>query len=101
MAWGSGNGTGFLIGPNRFMTNAHVVSNSRLIYIKKVGDPKPYKARVVNVAHDCDLALLELESDDEYGAAFSKVQPLFIGGTPKLNTTVVAVGLPHRVSESR
>lgn len=101
---GSGNGTGFLIGPNRFMTNAHVVSNSRLIYIKKVGDPKPYKARVVNVAHDCDLALLELESDEEYGAAFSKVQPLFIGGTPKLNTTVVAVGYPiggERISVTR
>lgn len=101
---GSGNGTGFLVGPNRFLTNAHVVSDSRLIYIKKVGDPKPYKARVVNVAHDCDLALLELESVDEFGAAFSGIQPLFIGGTPKLNTTVVAVGYPiggERISVTR
>ena len=45
----SGNGTGFLVGPNKFLTNAHVVSNGRLIYIKKVNDPKPYKARVVHV----------------------------------------------------
>ena len=101
---GSGNGTGFLVGPNRFITNAHVVSNSRLIYLKKMSDPKPYKARVINVAHDCDLALLELESDDEFGAAFSSVEPLFIGGIPKLNTTVVAVGYPiggERISVTR
>ncbi len=101
---GSGNGTGFLIGPNRFLTNAHVVSNSRLIYIKKVSDPKPYKARVVNVAHDCDLALLELESDTEFDSAFKDLTPLYIGGLPKLNTTVVAVGYPiggERISVTR
>lgn len=101
---GSGNGTGFLVGPNRFLTNAHVVSNARLIYIKKVSDPKPYLARVVSVAHDCDLAMLELESTDEYATAFSNVQPLFIGGVPKLNTTVVAVGYPiggERISVTR
>ena len=63
---GSGNGTGFLVGPNRFVTNAHVVSDSRLIYIKKVNDPKPYQALVLFVAHDCDLAMLELESDIDF-----------------------------------
>lgn len=101
---GSGNGTGFLVGPNRFLTNAHVVSNSRLIYLKKVSDPKPYKARVVSIAHDCDLALLELESPDEFAVAFGDVKPLFIGGIPKLNTTVVAVGYPiggDRISVTR
>jgi len=100
----SGNGTGFLVGPNRFLTNAHVVSNTRLIYIKKGSDPKPYKARVIHVAHDCDLALLELESDDEFASAFSGLKPLFIGGTPKLNTTVIAVGYPiggDRISVTR
>ncbi|MEM7601943.1 MAG: trypsin-like peptidase domain-containing protein [Verrucomicrobiota bacterium] len=100
----SGNGTGFLVGPNRFLTNAHVVSDARLIYIKKMSDPKPYEARVINVAHDCDLALLELESDEEFEGAFANLQPLFIGGIPKLNTTVVAVGYPiggERISVTR
>lgn len=100
----SGNGTGFLVGPNRFLTNAHVVSDARLIYIKKMSDPKPYEARVVNVAHDCDLALLELESEEEFKGAFANLQPLFIGGIPKLNTTVVAVGYPiggERISVTR
>lgn len=100
----SGNGTGFLVGPNRFLTNAHVVSDSRLIYIKNVSDPEPYKARVVNVAHDCDLALLELESEADFEAGFQGVRPLHIGGIPKLNTTVVAVGFPiggDRISVTR
>jgi S1-C subfamily serine protease len=101
---GSGNGTGFLVGPNRFLTNAHVVSDSRLIYIKNVSDPEPYKARVVNVAHDCDLALLELESEADFEAGFKGIQPLLIGGIPKLNTTVIAVGYPiggDRISVTR
>lgn len=101
---GSGNGTGFLVGPNRFLTNAHVVSDSRLIYIRNVSDPEPYKARVVNVAHDCDLALLELESPEDFEAGFKGVKPLLIGGIPKLNTTVVAVGYPiggDRISVTR
>jgi S1-C subfamily serine protease len=101
---GSGNGTGFLVGPNRFLTNAHVVSDSRLIYIKNVSDPEPYKARVVNVAHDCDLALLELESEADFEAGFKGIRPLLIGGIPKLNTTVIAVGYPiggDRISVTR
>jgi len=100
----SGNGTGLLVNDNQFLTNAHVVSNARLIYIKKVSDPKPYKARVVNIAHDCDLALLELESEDEYEDAFQGIEPLFLGGIPKLNTTVIAVGYPiggDRISVTR
>ena len=101
---GSGVGTGFLVGKNQFLTNAHVVSNNRLIYIKKRGDPRPYKARVLHIAHDCDLALLEIEDDIEFRAAFGKVEPLYIGGLPKLNTTVIAVGYPiggERISVTR
>lgn len=100
----SGNGTGFLVGPNRFLTNAHVVSDSRLIYIKNVSDPEPYKARVLYVAHDCDLALLELESEADFEDGFKGIQPLLIGGIPKLNTTVIAVGYPiggDRISVTR
>ncbi|MBL9150897.1 MAG: trypsin-like peptidase domain-containing protein [Verrucomicrobiales bacterium] len=101
---GNGVGTGFLVGKNQFLTNAHVVSNNRLIYIKKVNDPKPYKARVLHVAHDCDLALLEVESTDEFESGFGKVKPLPIGGIPKLNTTVTAIGYPiggERISVTR
>ncbi len=85
-----GSGTGFLIGKNRFMTNAHVVSDSQLVYIKKVGDAKPYRARIVAIAHDCDLAMLELEDP----SAFENVTPLEFGTLPQLDTTVKTIGYP-------
>ena len=61
-----GNGTGWLVAPNKFVTNAHVVSNSRIVYIKKVGDAKPYRAKILHIAHDCDLAMLELEDPSAF-----------------------------------
>jgi S1-C subfamily serine protease len=95
-----GVGTGFLVAPNRFLTNAHVVSDSRLLYIKKIDDPKPYEAEIVHIAHDCDLALLALKDP----SAFADVRPLRFGGIPPLNSTVIAVGYPiggQRISVTR
>ena len=97
---GSGIGTGFLIGKNRFLTNAHVVSNRRLIHIKKIDRPELYEAKVLYVAHDCDLALVELKDP----TPFENVEPLYFGNIPKLNTTVIAVGYPiggERISVTR
>jgi S1-C subfamily serine protease len=85
-----GNGTGWLVGPNKFVTNAHVVSNSRIVYIKKVGDAKPYRAKIVHIAHDCDLAMLSLEDP----SAFEGVEPFEIGELPQLDTTVKVIGYP-------
>jgi len=97
-----GSGTAFLIGPNLFMTNAHVVSDASRITIKKVGDSTPHRARVKFIAHDCDLALLELETP---GPAFAKAVPLTISTEiPKLDTIVKVVGYPiggERISVTR
>jgi len=99
---GGGSGTGFLIGPNLFMTNAHVVSDASRLNIRKVGDPTPYRARVKHIAHDCDLALLELIKPAK---AFQSVKPLTISDqVPKLDTTVKVVGFPiggERISVTR
>ena len=65
-----GIGTGFLIGENAFMTNAHVVSNAERIYISMYGDSRKIPARVKFIAHDADLALLEADvpgPSKEYG----------------------------------
>ena len=95
-----GSGTGFLIGKNRFLTNAHVVSNATKLVIRTSDDPEPHPARIVFIAHDCDLAIIEAES----GAHFDKLKPLSFGDIPKLNTEVIAVGYPiggERVSVTR
>ncbi len=97
-----GSGTGFLIAPNLFLTNAHVVSDASRLAIKKVGDPTPYRAKVKHIAHDCDLALLELVKPSK---AFEKTEPLAISTeVPKLDTTVKVVGFPiggERISVTR
>ncbi|WP_078813545.1 S1C family serine protease [Prosthecobacter debontii] len=95
-----GSGTGFLIGKNRFLTNAHVVSNAIKLVIRTTNDPEPHPARVVFIAHDCDLAIIEAED----GTPFEKLKPLSFGGIPKLNTEVIAVGYPiggDRISVTR
>ena len=96
----SGSGTGFLIGKNRFLTNAHVVSNATKLVIRTSNDPEPHPARIVFIAHDCDLALLEAVD----GSHFDHLKPLEFGGIPKLNTEVIAVGYPiggDRISVTR
>ncbi len=95
-----GSGTGFLIGKNRFLTNAHVVSNATRILIRTTNDPEPHPARIVHIAHDCDLALIEAEDSSH----FEKLKPLDFGGIPQLNTEVIAIGYPiggDRISVTR
>jgi len=95
-----GSGTGFLIGKNRFLTNAHVVSNATKLVLRTSNDPRPHPARIVHIAHDCDWATLEAED----GEPFEKLKPLSIGGLPKLNTEVIAIGYPiggDRISVTR
>lgn len=96
----SGSGTGWLVGKNKFLTNAHVVSNSTKLVIRTSNDPEPHEARIVFIAHDCDLAMIEAVNPKP----FEKLKPLEIDGIPKLNSEVIAVGYPiggDRVSVTR
>ena len=52
------SGSGFVIEGGLVLTNAHVVSDSRLLLIHLADDPAPHEAEVLHVAHDCDLALV-------------------------------------------
>jgi S1-C subfamily serine protease len=95
-----GSGTGWLVGKNKFLTNAHVVSNSTKLVIRLTNDPEPYEARILHIAHDCDLAMIEAVDP----RPFEKLKPLEIDGIPKLNSEVIAVGYPiggERVSVTR
>lgn len=85
-----GNGTGFLIGPNQILTNAHVVANSRRILVTKRNSARKLPATISHVAHDCDLALISLDDP----APLEGLIHLPIGGMPELDSEVRAIGYP-------
>src|SRR3977135_950610 len=85
-----GVGAGFVIDGNRSMPNAPLVSNTRYLTVERDGDPNKYTARVVFVAHDCDLALITVASPE----FFKNMVPLGFGGIPELELVVSAYGYP-------
>jgi S1-C subfamily serine protease len=85
-----GSGTGWLVAKDRLMTNAHVVSNARLLTVEKEDDPKKYVASVEFIAHDCDLALLKVEDPDFW----KNTRPLEVGGVPEIESSVSVYGYP-------
>ncbi len=89
-AMGGGSGTGWVVGKDRLMTNAHVVSNARQLTVEKENDPKKYIATVEHIAHDCDLALLKVEDP----AFWKDTKPLPVGDIPEIESTVSVFGYP-------
>ncbi len=103
--WNSGRfsggiGTGFLIGKNKILTNAHVVSNGRRVLLTITGSPVKYPAKVEFIAHDCDLALLSVEDFTD----FEKFPTFQLGEVPVLESQVRVIGYPiggERLSVTR
>ncbi len=99
--FGRGNGTGFMVQPGLFMTNAHVVADAERIYVSPYADARKLRARVKYVAHDADLALIEVEDS----AAFADIPCLEFSDTlPRLEEEVRAIGYPiggNRLSVTR
>ena len=83
-------GSGFLIHDGLILTNAHVVSDSRMLLVNKLSSPSPFLADVVAIAHDSDLALLKVRDPGFY----SNLTPLELGGVPELQSRVRAYGYP-------
>jgi len=92
-------GSGFLIYDGFILTNAHVVSDSRMLLVNKLSSPNPFLADVVAIAHDSDLALLKVRDPDFY----KNLTPLELGGVPELQSRVRAYGYPvggHELSRT-
>lgn len=85
-----GLGSGFVIDGQRIMTNAHVVSWSKQLIVYRFQDPKPYRATVEFIGHDCDLAVLKVDDP----SFFEGIPALEIGTLPKVRSTVVTYGYP-------
>ncbi|MDD5199616.1 MAG: trypsin-like peptidase domain-containing protein [Terrimicrobiaceae bacterium] len=87
---GQGIGAGFVIAGDRILTNAHVVSNARMIWITREGDPNRYAAKIKFIAHDSDLAILQPLNLD----FFKSMRPLEFNGIPEIESTVMVYGYP-------
>lgn len=93
-------GSGFVIDGGLILTNAHVVSDSRMLLVFLYGDPDPHPAVVHAIGHDCDLALLRLVEP----GALDAIAPLPFGGLPPLRAPVETFGYPvggRQISSTR
>lgn len=87
---GTRSGSGVIIGNSYILTNAHVVSNATYIIVKKENDPNIYEARVTQIGHECDLAIL-IVNDKKF---FKGTTSLKFGGIPRLRSKVTTYGYP-------
>ncbi|CAH2065598.1 unnamed protein product, partial [Thlaspi arvense] len=84
-------GSEFVISRNKILTNAHVVSDHTFVQVRKHGSPTKYKAKVEAVGHDCDLAILVINSKKFW----EDMKPLDLGNVPSLYENVFVVGYPR------
>ncbi|XWS58892.1 hypothetical protein CRYUN_Cryun08bG0073900 [Craigia yunnanensis] len=84
-------GSGFVIPGKKILTNAHVVADHTFVLVRKHGSPTKYRAEVQAVGHECDLAILVVESQEFWeGMNF-----LELGDIPFLQEAVAVVGYPQ------
>ncbi|NOT44883.1 MAG: trypsin-like serine protease [Acidobacteria bacterium] len=83
---GRARGTAFFIGPDRLITNAHVVGDAATV-ILQAGENR-WRARVVTVATGSDLAVLQLDA----GGRAPAVLPLGAPADVRVGQEVIAVG---------
>ena len=87
---GASSGSGFVIKGNRVMTNAHVVGWAKQIVLRRFQDPRPWLAQVEHISHECDLAILRVETP----GFFEGLDSLSIGELPKVQSPVITCGYP-------
>ena len=83
-------GSGVIVTGNRILTNAHVVSDQTFMQVRRAGQSRKYKARLVAVSHVLELALLEVKDE----SLFEGATALELGALPKPGDAVNAYGFP-------
>jgi len=75
----------------RVVTNAHSVEHAALVQVKRHRQEQKFVAKVLCIGTDCDLALLEVPSEEFWKG----LEPLdILPGLPKLQDSVAVVGYP-------
>lgn len=85
-------GSGCIIDGNRILTSANVVADQIFVQVRRADQAATYLGIVRAVAHESDLAILEVV-DKEFFAGVTPL-PLPIGDLPKLRDRVVVYGFP-------
>lgn len=91
---GSGLGTGFLIGDNQILTNAHVVDGSTKIVVK-TENSEVYDAEVVHSDTKIDVAVIKIKDWEKF-IAENNITPLSFAASSDINPLdkVYALGNP-------
>jgi len=84
-------GSGVIIAGARILTNAHLVTDSVYIEVKKTNDPVRYIAHLEAIGPQCDLAILKVEDP----SFFHNTKSLELGGLPDLLDEVAVFGFPE------
>ncbi|KAK9293355.1 hypothetical protein L1049_021347 [Liquidambar formosana] len=84
-------GSGFVVPGKRILTNAHVVADHTFVLVRKHGSPTKYRAEVQAIGHECDLAILVVESEEFW----EDMSFLELGDVPFLQEAVAVVGYPQ------
>lgn len=87
---GASTGSGCIVEGNKILTNGHVVGDQTFVQVRKHGDPKKYRARVVDVSHQSDLAVLTVDDP----GFFEGLEPLTFGELPLPQDEVMVYGFP-------
>jgi S1-C subfamily serine protease len=85
------SGSGCMIAGGWVLTNAHVVSDSTFIQVRRYGQARKFSARVHAIAHEADLALLTVEDPAFRGGAVE----LPLGELPQTRQSVTVYGFPE------
>jgi S1-C subfamily serine protease len=86
----STNGSGCIIDGDLILTNAHVVSNSMFIQVRRAGVANKYHATVKAIDYESDLAILSVEKKE----FFKGIEPLAFGNLAKVRDRVAVYGFP-------
>ncbi len=107
---GRATGSGCVIAGKRILTNAHVVANQTFLEVQKYGERKRYRAKVLFVSHQADLAVLGVDDphffDDLPALAFDALpyvqQKIAVYGYPAGGRTLsVTTGIVSRIEHHR
>ena len=91
-----GTGSGFIVDPKGFIiTNHHVVDSADKITVKIHGEPTEYKAKLIGIDHELDLAVIKIDA----GRTLPYV-PVGNSDAVQVGDWAVAIGSPFGLEAS-